>query len=58
MQERRETAFLEIDEDLQDVKIKIRTCRRDLPTVWDELGRYDYADRSWKRHRKTQYKQD
>lgn len=55
-QERCETAFLEIDEDLQDVKFKVRVCRRDLPTLWDERGRNDYADRCWKSYRKTQYK--
>ncbi len=57
MQEIRETAFLDLDEDLQDMKIKIRKVRRDLPTRWDDIPRGDYKHRSWKRHRNTQYKE-
>lgn len=58
LQERRETKALHNDEDLEDLNIKIRTRREKLPTSWDDIPRGDYDHRSWKRHRKTQYKAD
>lgn len=57
LQERRETKALHKDEDLADLKIKIRVRREKLPTSWDDIPRGDYSHRTWKRHRKTQYKQ-
>lgn len=54
--ELREVAFFDHDEDLDGLKIKLRKCRGDLPTRWDDPIRGDLYERSWKRHRKTQYK--
>ena len=56
LQERRETKALHIDEDLQDLNIKIRKRREKLPTSWDDICRMDYRNHNWKRHRDTQYK--
>lgn len=38
--------------------IKIRPRRKPLalPNLWDDVPRGDWGHRSWKRHRKTQYK--
>jgi len=55
-QERREEEFLSYDEDLEHIKFKRRPRRGDLPTLWDEIYRYDKKDRNWKRYRRTQYK--
>ena len=33
-----------------------RKRRKNLPNSWDDLYRKDYDDKSWKRHRRTQYK--
>lgn len=34
----------------------IRRKRKNIPTWYDDRGRSDYGHRSWKRHRKTQWK--
>jgi hypothetical protein len=46
--------FIEVD----GYKIKTRPSRNwcNLVEAWDDIPRKDYKDRSWKRHRKTQYK--
>lgn len=55
-QELREIALFESYEELKDLNIRIRGRRKDLPTHWDDFARRDRQDRSWKRHRKNQYK--
>lgn len=38
------------------IRIPVRKCRLDLPTLWDEFLKSNYKDRSWKNFRKKQYK--
>ncbi len=47
--------YATIDNDL-GIKIKVRGKRKPnlLPNTWDEINRT--LERSWKKHRKTQYK--
>ena len=40
----------------QDGYARKKRCLHHLPSAWDDIGRSDWRDRSWKRHRKTQYK--
>ncbi len=40
----------------QDWPVRGKRTPRMLPTAWDDQWRSDIEDRSWKRHRKTQYK--
>ena len=56
-QERRQAGrrgFIEIDEH----RIKVRPKRNEvrLANFWMDIPRNDWRHRSWKRHRKTQYK--
>jgi len=41
-----------------EYKVPIRASRNmsNLVEAWDDIGRQDLSHRSWKRHRKTQYK--
>jgi len=57
-QERRENSFIKHDVDAKKhgVKARGRRCGHNLPNNWDDLGRSDYGHRSWKRHRKHQWK--
>jgi hypothetical protein len=36
--------------------VKIRGNRKKLPDDWEDIPRSDINHRSWKKHRKTQYK--
>lgn len=47
------------DEELREYGIRVRPRRNkaNLPNSWDDVGRTDWDDRSWKRHRKTQWKE-
>lgn len=57
-QERCENDFLKYDEDAIEYDIKPRPVRaRGLRNAWDDIGRSDYRDHNWKRHRKTQWKE-
>ena len=56
-QERRATGkrdSLHIDE--YKVRIRARRNFTTLSSSWDDVFRGDWKNRSWKRHRKTQYK--
>jgi len=55
-QERKLWTGLCIDSKEFDVNIKLRAARsaRNLPNAWDDL--YAHPIRSWKEHRKLQYK--
>lgn len=44
------------DEYVKEYKIKIRRRRSNIPTAWDDITRSEYNNRSWKRHRKHQWK--
>ena len=57
-QEIRENDGLLYDEDAieNDVKPRSRRGRHNLPTSWDDRCRGDYRVRSWKKHRKHQWK--
>jgi len=44
------------DEELREYKIKHGRCKADIPTSWDDLGRRNINDRSWKNFRKHQWK--
>ena len=56
-QERREW-FAYIDELAEYPHlIRHRRSMKELPSAWDDIPRNDLQDRSWKRHRKTQYRQ-
>jgi len=44
------------DEDEIEFNVINRRAKRRITTSWDDRGRSDWRDRSWKRHRKTQYK--
>lgn len=39
-----------------DLEYQIPWRRKSLPNAWDDISRVSIRDRSWKRHRKTQYK--
>lgn len=54
-QELRELSFAEVDEDIIEFKVKIR--KKNLRTYWDDIPRRDLSHRSWKRNRKTQWKE-
>ena len=34
----------------------VRAGRRNLPSSWDDIARGDTTERSWKRHRTTQWR--
>lgn len=55
-QERKLYVGLCTDQKELDVRIKLRAARsaRNLPNTWDDL--YAHPIRSWKEHRKLQYK--
>jgi hypothetical protein len=36
--------------------VRKRRSMKELPSAWDDIPRSDSRDRSWKRHRKTQYR--
>lgn len=38
------------------VRVRAKRNTANLPNSWDDIARSDYTNRSWKRHRKTQYK--
>lgn len=57
--DRRENDFCnEYDEDARFYGVRARAARTsgNLPEPWDDLGRSDWGHRTWKRHRKTQWK--
>lgn len=57
--ERRENDFCnDYDEDAKFYGVRARAARTtgNLPEPWDDIGRSDWGHRSWKRHRKTQWK--
>lgn len=54
IQERRAYFHDEISE--YDVRVRLTRNARNLPDPWDDRTRADIRDRSWKKHRKTQYK--
>ena len=57
-QERRATGKKDILRiDAYGVRIRARRNSSNLPNTWDDVHRRDYRNRSWKRHRKTQYKE-
>ena len=45
------------DPDVIFNNVKYRHKRYKLPTSYDDIVRQDIYDRSWKRHRRTQYLQ-
>lgn len=49
-------AFSKRDEDEIEFNVINRRTKGNITTAWDDKGRSDWRDRSWKRHRKTQYK--
>ena len=57
-QERRANGTRSSFIDVDGYKIKARAKRgvRNLPCTWDDLVRRDADDRTWKRHRRKQYK--
>lgn len=57
-QERRENAYLWVDEDANDYHIepRRREGRDHLPSSWDDVHRSDVRDRSWKTNRLHQWK--
>lgn len=42
--------------DEHKVKIRAKRSMKMLPEAWDDILRQDWNFRSWKRHRKTQWK--
>lgn len=40
----------------EQMGLPLRGRSRDVPTAWDDINRADFHDRSWKRHRRTQWK--
>jgi len=44
------------ERELTDLGVRLRRVRLDLPNAWDDISRRDRKDRSWKRHRRTQWK--
>lgn len=56
--EKKAAIYHEMDEDIKYHNVKIRTQRNsnNLPNSWDDYKRSDFRDRSWKRHRKHQWK--
>lgn len=56
--ERRYAASVKVDEIYQEYTIKFRKKRNHKTIVnnWDDVGRADFRDRSWKTFRKTQWK--
>lgn len=57
--EYRDNEALLSDEDAQEYRIIPRPKRvsMNLPNNWDDIGRSDYKNKNWKRHRKTQWKE-
>ena len=45
-----------INVDGYKIKTRARRSQCNLPCHWDDLIRKDEDDRTWKRHRRTQYK--
>jgi hypothetical protein len=56
-QERRENSWIEHDEDIENIRFKARVARTKLPSNWDDIGRYDQRNKSWKRYRVNQWKE-
>lgn len=56
LQEIRENIYFEEDEYTKHYNIKFRRRRSYIPTAWDDRARKDIRDRSWKKHRKHQWK--
>ena len=57
--ERRENDFCnDYDEDARFYGVRARAARTsgNLPEPWDDIGRSDWGHRSWKRHRRTQWR--
>lgn len=54
MQERRENAYLEVDEELIDYGIRPRRRGRELPSDWDDI--YRHRPQNWKRQRRTRWR--
>ena len=57
--ERRENDFCnEFDEDAKFYGVRSRAARTsgNLPEPWDDILRSDWGNKSWKKHRKTQYR--
>lgn len=54
--ERRASDAVDNDPEMREYKVKSRAKRSKamLPSAWDDLPRH--VDKSWKRHRKTQYR--
>lgn len=57
--EHRDNVALLCDEDAIEYDIIPRPKRvsMNLPNSWDDIGRGDYKNKNWKRHRKTQWKE-
>lgn len=57
--EHRDNEGLLRDEDAQEYRVIPRPKRvsMNLPNSWDDIGRSDYRNKNWKRHRKTQWKE-
>lgn len=57
-QEHRENSFIKHDVDAKEYGVKARGRRsgHNLPNSWDDYGRSDWSHRTWKRHRKHQWK--
>ena len=54
--EERENIAVLCDEELRELGIRVRENRLMLPDAWDDKGRADIGIRSWKRHRRHQWK--
>jgi hypothetical protein len=55
--ERRFVSGYEVDREEEEYDVPpVRGRRKHLPSSWDDKCRSDYGNRSWKRHRKTQWK--
>lgn len=48
--------FCHPNEGMVEFRVKVRAKRRNLPTLYDDIIRGDYDHRTWKRHRKKQWK--
>ena len=46
----------QITVDGYEVKIRAKRSQASLPEAWDDIPRKDLEHRTWKRHRKKQYK--
>lgn len=56
--ERRDNSYVDYDEDCVEYRIKVRGKRKGhiLPSNWDDIPYSDWDAKSWKNHRKTQYR--